>query len=140
MPDENVAAQRVIGIAKGFRTLGHESVEFVFISRIMNEKGIDQYLEAARVIRKKYPQTRFHVCGYCEPEYDGELQKLVDDGTVIYHGLVDDIAAMHEKNIVLYIRHITRRGCPMCCLRPVQVQGQLSPQTVADAGRLLMKV
>ncbi len=73
-----------------------DTVEFVFISRIMKEKGIDQYLEAAKVIRKKYPQTRFHICGACEPEYDGELQKLVDDETVIYHGLVKDIAAIHK--------------------------------------------
>jgi glycosyltransferase involved in cell wall biosynthesis len=73
-----------------------DTVEFVFISRIMKEKGIDQYLEAAKVIRKKYPQTRFHICGACEPEYDGELQKLVDDNTVVYHGLVKDVAAVHK--------------------------------------------
>lgn len=73
-----------------------DTVEFVFISRIMKEKGIDQYLEAARVIRKKYPQTRFHICGVCETEYDGELQKLINDGTVIYHGLVKDIVAIHK--------------------------------------------
>ena len=73
-----------------------DTVDFVFISRIMKEKGIDQYLEAAKVIRKKYPHTRFHICGACEPEYDGELQNLVDDGTVIYHGLVKDIAAIHK--------------------------------------------
>ena len=73
-----------------------DTVEFVFISRIMKEKGIDQYLEAAKVIRKKYPQTRFHICGTCEPEYNGELQKLIDDKTVIYHGLVKDIAAIHK--------------------------------------------
>lgn len=73
-----------------------DTVEFVFISRIMKEKGVDQYLEAAKAIRKKYPQTRFHICGACESEYDGELQKLVDDNTVIYHGLVKDIAAIHK--------------------------------------------
>ena len=73
-----------------------DTVEFVFISRIMKEKGIDQYLDAAKVIRKKYPQTRFHVCGACEPEYNGELQKLVDDKTIIYHGLVKDITAIHR--------------------------------------------
>ena len=73
-----------------------DTIEFVFISRIMKEKGIDQYLEAAKVLRKKYPHTRFHICGACEPEYDGELQKLIEDKTVIYHGLVKDIAAIYQ--------------------------------------------
>lgn len=73
-----------------------DTIEFVFVSRIMKEKGIDQYLDAAKVIRKEYPQTRFHICGYCEPEYDGELQKLVDDGVVIYHGLVKDMSTIYK--------------------------------------------
>lgn len=73
-----------------------DTIEFAFIARIMKEKGIDQYLDAAKAIRAKYPQTRFHICGACEPEYDGELQRLVNDETVIYHGLVKDIAAIHR--------------------------------------------
>lgn len=73
-----------------------DTIEFALISRIMKEKGIDQYLDAAKVIRKKYPNTKFHICGACEPEYNGELQKLIDDNTVIYHGLVKDIAAIHK--------------------------------------------
>ena len=73
-----------------------DTVEFVFISRIMKEKGIDQYLDAAKAIRKKYPHTRFHICGSCEPEYNGELQQLAEDGTVIYHGRVNDIPGIHR--------------------------------------------
>ena len=68
-----------------------ETIEFVFISRIMKEKGIDQYLTAAKVIRKKYPNTRFHVCGFCEPEYSGALEQCQANGDVIYHGMVDNV-------------------------------------------------
>ncbi len=65
--------------------------KFVLISRIMKEKGIDQYLEAAEYIKKKYPNTEFHICGFCEAEYEGKLQEFSDNGTVIYHGMVMDI-------------------------------------------------
>ena len=75
---------------------GDKTIEFAFIARIMKEKGIDNYLEAARVIRKKFSNTVFHVCGFCEAEYDGKLQEYVDDGSVIYHGLVRDIRAIHR--------------------------------------------
>lgn len=73
-----------------------ETIEFAFIARIMKEKGIDQYLEAAKLIRTKYPNTKFHICGFCEPEYDGELKKYQEEGIVIYHGLVKDISKIHE--------------------------------------------
>ncbi|SDB81095.1 galacturonosyltransferase [Pelagirhabdus alkalitolerans] len=68
-----------------------ETVEFAFISRIMKQKGIDQYLEAAKVIKKKYPNTIFHVCGFCEEEYEGELNQLHQDGIIHYHGMIRDI-------------------------------------------------
>ena len=73
-----------------------ETIDFMFISRIMKEKGIDQYLDAAKVIRKKHPETRFHICGFCEQEYEDELKKLNDEGIIVYHGLVSDIAGMHK--------------------------------------------
>lgn len=67
------------------------TTEFVFISRIMKEKGIDQYLEAASYIKDKYPATVFHVCGFCEEAYESKLQELQDNGTIVFHGLVSDI-------------------------------------------------
>lgn len=76
----------------------NDTIDFSFISRIMKEKGIDQYLEAAEYIREKYPETRFHIYGYAEPEYKGRLQELIDKGTVIYHGVVSDIAGVHKQS------------------------------------------
>lgn len=69
-------------------------VEFAFISRIMKEKGVDQYLEAAEHIRKKYPGTVFHVCGFCEQAYEERLKSLHDRGIIIYHGMVRDIKSV----------------------------------------------
>lgn len=74
-----------------------ETVDFVFVSRIMKEKGIDQYLEAAKEIKKRHSETRFHICGFCEQAYEEELQRLNEDGTIIYHGLVKDMAAIYKQ-------------------------------------------
>lgn len=74
-----------------------ETVDFVFVSRIMKEKGIDQYLDAAKEIRKRHPETRFHICGFCEQAYEEELKKLNNDETIIYHGLVKDMAAIYRQ-------------------------------------------
>ncbi len=73
------------------------SIEFVFISRIMKEKGIDQFLEMARVIKSKYPNTHFHICGFCEESYEGILHKLQKQGIVQYHGMVKDVREIHKK-------------------------------------------
>ena len=78
-------------------------VKFAFISRIMKEKGIDQYLDAAKEIKKKYPNTEFHVCGFCEAEYEGKLNEYNEDGTVIYHGMIRDVAGfMSGMNCIIH--------------------------------------
>lgn len=78
-------------------------IKFAFISRIMKEKGIDQYLEAAEAIKAKYESVEFHVCGFCEPEYDGKLQEMHEKGTVIYHGMIRDVAGfMGEMHCIVH--------------------------------------
>ncbi|MCM2590889.1 glycosyltransferase family 4 protein [Rossellomorea marisflavi] len=69
---------------------------FLFISRIMKAKGIDQYLEAAEFIRGKYPNTKFHVLGFCEEDYEDKLTKLQENGIIEYHGMQSDIRKFLE--------------------------------------------
>lgn len=71
-----------------------EKTEFVFLSRIMKEKGADQYLNAAEAIREKYPDTVFHVCGFCEEDYEQRLKDLQQRGIIVYHGMIRDVKAM----------------------------------------------
>lgn len=68
-----------------------ESTNFLFISRIMKEKGINQYLEAAAYITKKYPKVTFHVCGFCEEEYEDILDEYEKKNIIKYHGMVNDV-------------------------------------------------
>lgn len=68
-----------------------DTTEFVFISRIMQEKGIDQFIESAEYITNKYSDTRFHVCGFCEEDYEEKLINLQNRGVLTYHGMVRDI-------------------------------------------------
>lgn len=69
-----------------------DEIRFIFIGRVMKLKGIDQYLQAAEIIRKKYPNTKFLIAGWNEqPDY----MKLVEDaqkaGWVEYIGFRKDI-------------------------------------------------
>lgn len=75
----------------------NENIKFLFISRIMKEKGIEQYLEAAINIKEKYKNIEFHILGFCEQDYEEKLKRLMDEGTVIYHGLQKDVIPFLEK-------------------------------------------
>lgn len=63
------------------------TIDFLFISRVMKEKGIDQYLEAAQVIHARHPETVFHIVGGCDDEsYLKTLAEMEASGVICYHG------------------------------------------------------
>lgn len=71
--------------------------QFAYVSRVMKEKGIDQYLEMAVAIKRKYPNTLFHVCGMCEQGYQKVMSEMVSKGVVQYHGQVDNISEIYRN-------------------------------------------
>lgn len=73
-------------------------IHFLFIARVMKEKGIDQYLDAAKYIRKKYPNTCFHVLGFCEDAYEDKLKELQNRGIIQYHGMQSDVREFHKSS------------------------------------------
>lgn len=69
-------------------------VVFNYIGRILHDKGVDDYIEAAKRIKKDYPQTEFNMLGFFEPteiHYEQELKDLESQGIVVYRGSQKDV-------------------------------------------------
>lgn len=75
-----------------------DCVRFIFIGRVMKLKGIDEYLEAAKIVKEKHPNTTFYIAGWNEEE---EYKKIVSEyqsnGYVEYIGFRKDIAEWVKK-------------------------------------------
>lgn len=67
-----------------------EGIHFLFIARIIKQKGIEEYLEIAKEIKKKYSNTFFHIMGPCDDNYGDVLKHLESEGIIQYHGMVQD--------------------------------------------------
>jgi glycosyltransferase involved in cell wall biosynthesis len=66
-------------------------IKFLFIGRIMKDKGIDELLEAAQKIKGMYPNVQFDLVGYCEENYTKRLSDFENRGIIKYHGQQDDV-------------------------------------------------
>lgn len=76
-------------------------VVFNYIGRILHDKGVDDYIEAARRIKKDYPQTEFNMLGFIEPtesHYEKDLAELQNQGIIIYRGSLKDIKPFVERS------------------------------------------
>ena len=71
-----------------------ETVVFNYIGRILKDKGVDDYIEVARRIKRDRPNTEFNMLGFVEPteiHYEKELLELGGEGIVSYRGQQEDV-------------------------------------------------
>lgn len=71
-----------------------EIVVFNYIGRVLHDKGVDDYIEVAKRIKKKFPKTEFNMIGFIEPtesHYERELEELGKENIVLYRGSQKDV-------------------------------------------------
>jgi len=75
-----------------------ENVKFIFIGRVMKLKGIEEYLEAAKMVKAQDPNTTFYIAGWNEEEeYKRIVAEYQEQGIVDYIGFRKDIAQWIEN-------------------------------------------
>lgn len=57
---------------------------FTTIGRIMKDKGTDEILSAAKVIKKEYPNSRFRFIGCFEDDYKTKIEQYETEGVIEY--------------------------------------------------------
>ncbi|EIF5084249.1 glycosyltransferase family 4 protein [Clostridium perfringens] len=84
----------------GGNGINGEKIIFNYIGRVLHDKGVDDYIEAAKRIKKDYPNTEFNIIGFIEPtesHYEKELERLKEDNIVIYRGQQKDVKPFIER-------------------------------------------
>ena len=67
-------------------------VRFLFVGRIMREKGVDEFFAAARRMKQNYGDgVEFHIVGSFEEAYKPLMDELAQAGVVKYHGYQSDM-------------------------------------------------
>lgn len=67
-------------------------VHFLFVARLLKEKGIELYLSAAKRVAQNYPNVMFHICGGCDdPKYYERVKEAENAGYLQYHGEQKDM-------------------------------------------------
>lgn len=68
-----------------------DKIRFLFVGRIMQEKGIDELFDAAKRIKREYDNVEFDVVGMYEDNYEETVNRLVDDGIINFYGYQQDV-------------------------------------------------
>lgn len=74
-----------------------KEIRFLFIGRIMKEKGIDELLYAANKINKYYINVQFDIVGPMEDDYKNVIDEYVSNGIINYYGFQEDVKPYIER-------------------------------------------
>jgi len=90
---------------------------FIFVARLLAEKGIHDYIAAARIVKDKYPDAKFIVLGSIDRAALGalteaELQKFTEANIVEYPGHVNNVPEWIADSSVFALPSYYREGVP----------------------------
>ena len=83
-----------------------DSVVFLMVARILYDKGYDEYVKAARIVKKKYPDVKFKLLGPLDVVSPMGVPKEVvtndvANGLIEYMGITNNVQAiMEHPNVV----------------------------------------
>lgn len=92
---------------------------FLLIARLLGNKGVREYVEAARQVRTQYPEVLFNLVGWIDDNPDAikqqELEEWQTDGTIVFLGRLHDVRpAIAECSA--YVLPSYREGTPRTVL------------------------
>jgi len=102
------------------RDCGDENVEFLFVGRLLWEKGIGEFAGAARKLKSRYPNVRFRVLGPLQEGPAGVSQSTlgawVREGIIDYLGVAEDVRAAMEEADCIVLPSYYNEGVPRSLL------------------------
>ena len=69
----------------------NETVHFLYLGRIMREKGMDELFAAMRRLHEQYGDSVvLDIVGFYDDDYKAQVEQLVGEGIAVYHGFQSD--------------------------------------------------
>ena len=93
---------------------------FSFIGRLLKEKGVYEYIEAIRLIKKEYPRVQSALVGFIDKRKNSislkEIRGWESEGLLTYLGNTDNVKSILEQTECLVLPTYYNEGVPRSIL------------------------
>ena len=120
-------------------------LRFLLVARMLWDKGVGEYIEAARLVRKRYPDVEFCLLGFLDVKNPAaisseQIKEWVSEGVVSYLGVTDDVRPILASVDCVVLPSYRGEGAPRTLLeaaamgRPVVTTDAVGCREVVDDG------
>lgn len=148
---EKIKAERLPGSGvdlnkfRPVKTKKREKITFLLVARLLWDKGIGEYISAAREIQKKYFNTEFQIIGFADSDNPSAIPKSnidrwVEEGIINYLGYTDNIMEKYANVDCVVLPSYYREGVPRSLLEaasmaiPIITTSAVGCRDVVDDG------
>lgn len=94
---------------------------FLMVARLLWEKGVQEYIDAIRLIHKKYPDVKFQYLGFIDVENHSSVSKemldsWIAEGLIEFLGSTDDVRPYLSACDCIVLPSFYREGTPRSLL------------------------
>jgi glycosyltransferase involved in cell wall biosynthesis len=118
---------------------------FLLVARMLWDKGVDEYIEASKIIKNKYKNVEFQMLGFLDVENNSavskeQMQEWVDAGYINYLGVSDNVKEEIAKADCVVLPSFYREGTPRILLesasmeKPIITTDNVGCRDVVDDG------
>lgn len=97
---------------------------FLFVGRLLRDKGIYEYVNAAKIIKQKYPGTEFWIVGGYDSNptavKESEMSSWIESGIIKYFGRKENVLPFYQDCSV-FVLPSYHEGTPRTCLEAMAV-------------------
>lgn len=102
-----------------FTEIPRNNMQFLLIARLLKAKGIYEYVEAAKKVKRQFPEAKFMLAGWVDKNPDaieiGHLHRWINEGAITYLGPLEDVRGAIASSHV-YVLPSYREGTPRTVL------------------------
>lgn len=107
-----------------FAPVRKQPLSFLLIARLIRDKGIGEFIEAARLIKGRYPEVTFSLLGPYDSNPAGikpdDVDVWVKEGVIEYLGRTDDVRS-YIAGASVYVLPSYREGTPRSVLEAMSM-------------------
>lgn len=101
-------------------------ITFTFIGRLLYDKGVREFIEAAQIVKKKNENVQFWLIGEIDKENPSsvrneDLVRWIRDPSIYYHGATDNIKTYIEKSDCIVLPSY-REGMPRVIMEAMAME------------------
>jgi glycosyltransferase involved in cell wall biosynthesis len=125
-----------------YAPIDYSKKSFILIGRLLFDKGVKEYYEAAKKLKKTYPEVSFKILGFINPKdprsvSENQLNEWMKEGVIEYLGSTTDVKPFIKNSTCMVLPSYYKEGMSTALMEAASMGRPLIATNIAGCRELI---